>query len=149
MSIRAFIANLLTKMLINKLASTMIFLSPLLTGAFLSAQTYLAQFLRDPTGQIAFRAIAITIAVVPLPFAAYFYFKPRLIFEENQGVFRDTKTGILYCPSCIVKNIQSPLSKNDGYWRCVLKDCRATFDDLNHIAPQVKTKNKITRGNYS
>lgn len=134
MNVRTIVEGLATKMLIHKLASALLFLSPTLAGAFLAGRAYLMQFLSDPTGQIAFLSLMLTIAVVPLPFASYYYFKPRLIFDEKLGVFHDIKTGILYCPSCKVKNIQSPLSKNDGYWRCVSKDCHTTYDDPNHIA---------------
>lgn len=148
MNFRIIVEGLITKILIHKLASALLFLSPILTGAFLAGRSYLMRFFADPSGQIAFLSLTLTIAVVPLPFAAFFYFKPRLIFDDKLGVFRDIKTGALYCPSCKVKKIQAPLTKRDGYWRCVSKDCGTTYDNPNHIAPQVKVENKSKRGNY-
>lgn len=133
MNVRTIVEGLATKMLIHKLASALLFLSPTPSRRVSGGSCLFNAILSDPTGQIAFLSLMLTIAVVPLPFASYYYFKPRLIFDEKLGVFHDIKTGILYCPSCKVKNIQSPLSKNDGYC-CVSKDCHTTYDDPNHIA---------------
>jgi len=140
MDFRKILTKLLGKLLEQKLPLAIVAISPILTTVFLSAHTYFAKLLADPTGNIAVLTTALSLILLPLPWAVYFWFKPIINYDSNLNIYRDIKTGIYYCASCKVKNILSPLAKHDAYWRCSLKEYRLTYDDPNYVPPIKEAK---------
>ena len=95
-------------------------LSPFLGGASLYFHNVIAPHLADPTGWLALKAISLSVALLPLPFAAYFWFRPKLE-PTSWGSHQDIKTGKYFCSTCLIPNkVHSPifLSKDGRFWVC-------------------------------
>jgi hypothetical protein len=55
--------------------------------------------------------------------------------EELGGVSKHKITGKLFCTSCLLKNIPSPVRRNKHDWVCLSKDCIAKYPDPNNPPP--------------
>ncbi|MGA3280317.1 MAG: hypothetical protein ABSD50_04955 [Smithella sp.] len=44
-------------------------------------------------------------------------------FIKELGTYKSKESGHYFCSSCLMKNIESPLTETPGGWRCELKDC--------------------------
>lgn len=51
------------------------------------------------------------------------YDQPKELF----GVSKCKKTGKLYCTSCLIKNIKSPVTEEEYCWRCLLRSCNRCY----------------------
>ena len=51
------------------------------------------------------------------------YDQPKDLF----GVSKCKKTGKLYCTSCLIKNIKSPVITEEYRWRCSQKECNYCY----------------------
>ena len=111
-------------------------LLPSLAIGLLYLRTEIAPHLSDPTGWLALRAIALSIALFPLPLAAYFYFRPKYKFMPDLGVNKNLKTGQYFCSPCYVQHkIESPLKTEPHGWFCDV--CRKEWDDPSRPRPQL------------
>jgi hypothetical protein len=108
----------------------------LLSGVALSAQTFLSQYLQDPSGLIAVRAIALSLFLVPLPLAAYLYFRPKFKHLPHLGVHQNIKTGEFVCSHCLLtRKLYSPLKtlKNNFGWQC--SSCERWVSNPDYVKP--------------
>lgn len=44
-------------------------------------------------------------------------------FNSTYGIYESKESGHCFCSSCLMKNIESPLTVTKSGWRCELKDC--------------------------
>lgn len=116
----SLVAKTLAQLIARKVELLWVFLSPVLSGMLFYFHTDIAPHLSDPTGWLTLKAIALSAALFPLPFAAYFWFRPK--FESTDfGVHKNIKTGAYFCSPCLIQNkIHSPmyLSSDGRFWRC-------------------------------
>lgn len=126
---RNLLKNILSKLAAQKAAAALTALSPTLIGLFLAAQNYVSEFLADPTGKTGFLLAILLLGLFPLPFATYFWFKPKLIVSQDDGgCWLDVKTGVRYCVSCKTTYKQLvPLTQQSDRWRCNVKGCHACY----------------------
>lgn len=121
---------IITKILLQKVVAILLFLSTLLIGVSISAQSYLSQFVIDPTGILTLRLIVLLLVSVLLILATYFWFKPKLVVSQKDGgCWLDEKTGIRYCVSCKVNHNQlTPLSEESTRWCCNVNGCWTCYN---------------------
>lgn len=119
----------------------------LLASAVLWAQDFLAQYLKDPSGLIAVRAIALSLFLIPLPLATYLYFRPKFKHLSRLGVHQNIKTGEFVCSHCLItKKLNSPLKtlENNFGWQC--SACNKWEKNPEYVeppAPKVKPHKRI------
>jgi hypothetical protein len=112
-------AKVLAQLIVRKVELLLVLLSPALSGVLLYLHTEIAPHLSDPTGWLTLKAIALSVALFPLPFAAYFWFRPKLKHVPELDIHKDTKTGAYFCSRCYLKeNKYAPLSIAHHGWRC-------------------------------
>lgn len=123
------LASLLSKLIAQKLPVILMSLGSILASASLWYQTYFSKFLADPTGRIALLTTTLSIVLLLLTIAIYFWFKPKLVVSQKDGgCWLDEKTGIRYCVSCKVNHNQLvPLKQESDRWRCNVKGCYAHY----------------------
>lgn len=97
-----------------------------------------------------------TTIVLALVFYIYAHLRIKLIhsketpniniddYDQPQklgGISQHKKTNKIFCTSCLIKNIKSPLFINpDGYyWKCPLKDCNKSYKNPSKELPIPKT----------
>lgn len=56
-------------------------------------------------------------------------------FIKELGIYRSKKSGHYFCSSCLMKNIESPLTEKPGGWRCELKDCGKNYHNPSYHPP--------------
>ena len=127
MNFRALLINILNKLVAQKISVMWTALSPTLSGLSLAAQCYVLKYFVDPTGKTGFLLATLILGILPLLFATYFWFKPKLVFIENEGCWIDEKTRIRYCNSCKSKDKLSPLQRTQKYWRCTVVGCYQSY----------------------
>ena len=114
------LAKVLAQLLARKVELLLALLSPFLAGAIFYLRAEIAPHLSDPTGWLTLKAIALSAALFPLPFVAYFWFRPK--FEPTDfGVHKNIKTGTYFCSKCFLnKSLHSPmyLSSDGRFWKC-------------------------------
>ena len=131
---RQWLISALKTVLAQKLPLLLASLSPALAGGLLYRRTEIAPHLSDPKGWLALQAIAVAAALLPLPFVAYFWFRPKLK-PLPWGVHQDAKTGTCFCSACLIPNkIHSPmfLSSDGRFWKC--------HSNSNHRRPNPEFK---------
>ena len=64
------------------------------------------------------RAIAVSSISILVAAGAYFFFRPKLKFDEPTGTWIDLKTNLRYCAKCKSKKLRSPLKNGDRGWSC-------------------------------
>jgi regulator of replication initiation timing len=47
----------------------------------------------------------------------------KYVFDKTYGIFKSKESDHFFCTSCLMKNIESPLTVTKSGWRCELKDC--------------------------
>ncbi len=144
MFLKNILASLLSRLLAQKLPTILMLLGSILSSATLWYQASLAKFLADPTGKIALLTTTLSIVLLLLIVATYFWFNPKFIFDKRRQIYIDVKTSIPYCPSCKdgYKRL-AKLIKHESCWQCSIKECRMIYDDPDYIHPQ-KDKTKRT-----
>ena len=137
---REFSISVLKAVLAQKLSLLLGSLSPVLAIVLLYLHNEIAPHLSDPTGWIALLSMTGLVAIFPLPFAVYFWFRPR--FKPLQwGVHQNIKTGCYFCSTCLLKNkLRSPLylSRDNKFWKCSVCDNQRLNPDYK--PPQVSQK---------
>ena len=138
-----WLSSLLKTVLAQKLPLLISTLAPALAGALLFLRAEIAPHLADPTGWLALISIAVSVALAPLPIAAYFWFRPKFRHLPNRGgVYENIKTGAYYCASCLIKDKrESPLVTQQHGWRCMVRGCDAFFHN-----PDFKAKPHLPIG---
>ena len=56
--------------------------------------------------------------------------------DELGGVSQHKDTKKLYCTSCLLKNIPSPVRTFDHYWICLSKECMLKYGNPQNPPPQ-------------
>ncbi|MDD2468332.1 MAG: hypothetical protein PHI97_30500 [Desulfobulbus sp.] len=59
-------------------------------------------------------------------------------FDETTGTYSHKKTRKLFCASCLIKNIESPLKTLPYGWICLNKDCNLYYNDPSNPQPERK-----------
>lgn len=130
----SLLTKALTQVLAQKVPLLWALLSPILASGVISLRGALSPHLSDPTGSTALLAIALLAALMPLPFVAYFWFRPK--FKALPwGVHQDIKTGSYFCSACLIPNkIHSSmfLSSDGRFWKC--------HSNSNHRRPNPEFK---------
>lgn len=105
-----------------------------LSGGLLLAEDYLARQVSDPTDIWLIRAISVSVLLLFLLAASYFFFRPKYKFMPDLGVNKNLKTGQYFCSPCYVKNkLESPLETHPHSWRCNV--CHKEWDDPSRPPP--------------
>jgi hypothetical protein len=60
-------------------------------------------------------------------------------FVKEIGIYKSKESGHYFCASCLMKNIESPLTETQSGWRCELKDCGKFYSNPSHQIPKRKT----------
>ncbi|MFN6183205.1 MAG: hypothetical protein ACK4WS_03265 [Burkholderiales bacterium] len=109
-------------------------ITPALASVLIYLRAEIAPYLADPTGWLALKAIALSVALLPLPIVAYFWFLPKFRHHPNRGgVYENIKTGAYFCASCLIKDkLESPLVTQPNGWRCMVRNCNAFFHNPDH-----------------
>ena len=130
---RQWLISALKTVLAQKLPIAILSLAPILSAVILHLHDVIAPHLSDPTGWLALKAIAVSAALAPLPFVAYFWFRPKLKFDENTGTWVDLKTNLRYCAKCKCADRLSPLKNGIYRWQCPV--CDSLFSDPKRPGP--------------
>lgn len=102
------------------------------------ANPYLLAIVDALPAQTTLWLLAIALALFVWSFAIYYFFKPKLIFEESSGAYKDKKTGLRYCASCRDAHKRlSPLraSQTGNGWYCGVKGCHSHFPNPKYKEP--------------
>ena len=90
-------------------------------GAILLLEETLQKYVPEPQALWAMRAIAVSLLLLSLLVATYFYHRPKFKHLPRLGVHQNIKTGAYFCSPCLIKNkLHSPLRelpKSKG-WHC-------------------------------
>lgn len=60
--------------------------------------------------------------------------------DELGGVSQHKNTDKLYCTSCLLKNIPSPVRIYDHYWICLSKECMLKYGNPQNPQPEKKRR---------
>lgn len=110
-------------------------LGTLALGAILWLEESLQKFIPEPQSLWAVRAIGISVLLLCLLVALYFWFRPKLI-SLSWGVHQDVKTGAYFCTKCLITETRhSPLYLYDNgkVWRC--SACHTIRDNPEYKKP--------------
>ncbi|MEO5657075.1 MAG: hypothetical protein ABIO65_10270 [Nitrospiria bacterium] len=101
----------------------------------LIAESHLVPYVSriDPTTVL--RVLAVLVALSAWSTALLLFFRPRLKFDTQLGIYRDRKSGIYYCSSCYSAKRRAPLKEFKSGWRCVVKDCNMWFENPTYKEP--------------
>jgi len=61
-------------------------------------------------------------------------------FIKELGIYKSKESGHYFCASCLWKNIESPLTEQQGGWWCELKDCGKFYINPSYKAPKRKPR---------
>lgn len=118
-------------------AVTLVFaaLSAVIPGVVLLAQKQLAAYAEEHP--VATVRIVAGLAFVALWSAGmFFYYRPRLRFDKRLGIYRDRKTGLYYCTSCLIANqLKVPLTEMAHGWACGVKSCGKFYPNPDYKKP--------------
>lgn len=119
-----------------------VFLS-IIVGCFISNYPSLAVSLEVHISYKWMMIISLSLLIVLGLMASYIYYLKKQIsniikgnkldiddYEQPKelcGVSRHKKTGKLYCTSCLVRNVKSPVINEMSRWKCALKDCNKCY----------------------
>ena len=56
-------------------------------------------------------------------------------FNSTYGVYESKESGHHFCTSCLMKNIESPLTEKQNGWQCELKDCNKFYSNSSYCPP--------------
>ena len=57
-------------------------------------------------------------------------------FIKELGIYKSKESGHYFCSSCLMKNIESPLTTKQNGWRCELKGCGKFYSNPSYQPPQ-------------
>jgi hypothetical protein len=58
-------------------------------------------------------------------------------FIKELGIYKSKESGHYFCTSCLMNNIESPLTEKQNGWRCELKDCGKFYSNPSYH-PQMR-----------
>jgi len=61
-------------------------------------------------------------------------------FIKELGIYKSKESGHYFCASCLMKNIESPLTERRTGWRCELKDCGKFYTNPAYQRPKRKPR---------
>lgn len=56
-------------------------------------------------------------------------------FNSTYGIYESKESGHYFCTSCLMKNIESPLTEKQNGWQCELKDCNKFYSNPSYNPP--------------
>jgi hypothetical protein len=56
-------------------------------------------------------------------------------FVEKLGISKSKETGHYFCTSCLMKNIESPLTTKQNGWQCELQGCDRFYSNPSYQPP--------------
>ena len=66
----------------------------------------------------------------------------RYEFIKEFGISKSKESGHYFCTSCLMKNIESPLTEKQSGWRCELKDCGKFYKNPSYQSPPKRETSK-------
>lgn len=66
-------------------------------------------------------------------------------FNENTGIYTHSRTGQMFCGTCMLEGIESPLITLDYGWFCQRKGCSKSYSDPENPRPKPQRK-VVSRG---
>lgn len=60
----------------------------------------------------------------------------KYVFDETYGIYKSKETGHYFCTSCLLNNIESPLTERPSGWRCESNDCKKIYPNPSYKAPK-------------
>jgi hypothetical protein len=63
----------------------------------------------------------------------------KYVFIKELGIYKSKESGHYFCASCLMKNIESPLTEKQNGWRCELKDCGKFYSNPAY-QPQIRRR---------
>ena len=59
-------------------------------------------------------------------------------FNSTYGIYESKESRHYFCTSCLMKNIESPLTEKQSGWQCELKDCNKFYRNPSYQYPKPK-----------
>ena len=111
------------------------FLALVVPSALLIAQEQLANYAEGhPIAMV--RVLAGLVLITTVFAAMFFYYRPRLCFDKRLGIYRDRKTGLYYCSSCLITSkVKAPLRERADGWRCQVVSCGKSYANPDYKQP--------------
>lgn len=103
---------------------------------------------------IQISALLLGLLLVSLSYIFYLYLykiRPKskieneYTFNENTGIYTHNKTGKLFCGTCMLEGVESPLITLAYGWFCQHKGCSKSYSDPDNPRPKPQRK-VISRG---
>jgi ribosomal protein L37AE/L43A len=63
----------------------------------------------------------------------------KYVFAKELGIYKSKESGHYFCTSCLMKNIESPLTEKQSGWHCELKDCGKFYSNPSYH-PQIRRR---------
>jgi hypothetical protein len=63
----------------------------------------------------------------------------KYVFVKELGIYKSKESGHYFCTSCLMKNIESPLTEKQSGWRCEIKDCDKFYSNPSY-QPQIRRR---------
>ena len=60
----------------------------------------------------------------------------KYVFNDKYGIFKSREKDHYFCPSCMTKNIESPMRTEKTGWTCLSKDCLFFVPNEKHKPPK-------------
>jgi hypothetical protein len=58
--------------------------------------------------------------------------KDKYTFIKELGIYQSKESGHYFCTSCLMKNIESPLTTKQNGWRCELQGCDKFYSNPSY-----------------
>ena len=131
-------------------AHLLTWLLPIIGAALLALllliEQRLATLVPQPAEIWAVRAIAVSLLLLGLLGASYFWFRPKFKHLPRLGVHQNIKTGEYFCSHCLItKKLHSPLKslKDNFGWQC--SSCGKWEKNPDYIEPDAPKANRRER----
>ena len=56
----------------------------------------------------------------------------KYIFIKELGIYKSKESGHYFCTSCLIKNIESPLTEKENGWQCEVKGCDKFYSNPSY-----------------
>jgi hypothetical protein len=64
--------------------------------------------------------------------------KDKYTFIKDLGIYKSNESGHYFCTSCLMNNIESPLTTKQNGWRCELRGCDKFYNNPSYQPPPQK-----------
>ena len=58
--------------------------------------------------------------------------KDKYTFIKELGIYKSKEAGHYFCTSCLMKNIESPLTEKENGWQCEVKGCDKFYSNPSY-----------------